>query len=316
MARKPRNEYEERHDGELSRRRLFGYLIGGGALAAGVYYGLPVLLERSPNAARRMEKWCNEVMRQNNDLDAVENIQERIVRLKRELEERVEDAKPIKTFEEFDKIRENLEGNYKLVNDIHCHKGHNWEPIGSYEKPFIGTFNGQGHTVYDLRAEWPERDYVGMFGVVGRHKVTCQGDRYVYSIGNLKLEKIKIKGNAYCGKIVGSNLNGLIHDCYASGEVHGIGIVGGNIGGNGGILLRLSNDGSIDGNFDVGGEIGFNNGGYVINCVPNDYVKEDKIRHKGSLIGQNMNTFSLFDDYSEHIPSKGTIGLDNSPKEK
>lgn len=157
------NQADKDPNPEISRRRLLGYIVGGGALAAGIYYGIPELVKRDP---QRMEQFLNNIMRQNNDPEVVENIHERVARYEKELEELVEDATPVRTFAELNSVRRNLRGNYKLVNDIVCPNGHNWEPIGSLEKPFTGTFNGQGYTIHDLRAEWPKRDYVGMFGSI------------------------------------------------------------------------------------------------------------------------------------------------------
>ena len=311
MANKSQSDYEQRHEGEMSRRRILSYLVGAVALAAGVYYGLPALLERSPGAARSMEQFFNNIMRRNNDPDAVENIQERIDRLTRELEDRVESAVPIGTFEQLNAVRRNLSGNYKLVSDIHCPAGHNWEPIGTAEKPFLGIFNGQGHTVYDLRAEWPERDYVGMFGIVGKD------EKYAGVVGNLKLERVNVRGRLNVGKLLGFNKGAFIYDVFSEGIVCGISCIGGNSGVNfEGIIKGCADKGNVDGGSCIGGLVGWNHiRGYVVDSFPNEYVQEDEANKKGSLIGWNNVLIIGSDDYSKHIiNSSGTIGLDTSPK--
>lgn len=41
-----------------------------------------------------------------------------------------------------------------------------WTPIGTYETPFGGLFDGSGHTVSGLYLNDPAADYVGLFGVI------------------------------------------------------------------------------------------------------------------------------------------------------
>ena len=56
---------------------------------------------------------------------------------------------------------------YKLEADIDL-KGNGknpWTPIGSGEKPFEGTFNGNGHTVSGLAVSDNTKDNQGLFGV-------------------------------------------------------------------------------------------------------------------------------------------------------
>ncbi len=223
----------------------------------------------------------------------------------------VEYATPISTFEGLDKVRRNLGGNYKLACDIHCPQGHNWEPIGDYKNPFAGTFNGQGFTVYDLRAEWPERDYVGMFGVVKRR------EGFIAGIGNLKLNEVSVCGKSYIGSLIGFNVGGFLMYCDAIGEVNGIFGVGGDVGNNlYGVLYKCISRGKVDGNKHIGGVIGINSQGYVLKCTPNDFVKKDSVNYKGSLIGSNFFEPDSRDDYSECIDSPGTIGLSTDPNRR
>jgi hypothetical protein len=311
MVRNSGNEYERRHEGEISRRRLLSYLVGGGALAAGVYFGVPKLLESSPEMLRAIEHSCNEVMRQNNDPNAVENIEERIKKLKRRLEERLERAHPITSFGELNDIRKNLDWDYRLESDIECPKGHNWEPIGIPEKPFIGSLNGQGYTIHGLRAEWPDRDYVGMFGYVKSNS------KSISAIGNLNLKKSVVIGRSYVGGLVGLNLGGFVFngeiDTNVTGFLQNIGgVIGFHCGE--GIVLEFRSNGEVKGDEIVGGLLGYNNEGYV-GCSPNNSVRHDTNRHFGSLMGINYSPISWRDDFSERIiGSPGTIGWDRNKK--
>ena len=80
------------------------------------------------------------------------------------------DAKPISTAEDLKAIANDLDGDYILTNDIDI-SGENWTPIGTIEKPFKGTLDGDGHTISGLTIEEElymenEEYYIGLFGVL------------------------------------------------------------------------------------------------------------------------------------------------------
>ncbi len=281
----------------ISRRDWLKLGVVGGVLVAGALAGRKYI-EYNPQA---IEKWCNEIMRRNKDPDAVENIHERIIRYEKELEELVEDAQPIGTFEGLNKLRENLRGNYKLVNDIYCPSGHNWEPIGNLENHFTGTFNGQSYTIHGLRAEWPERDCVGMFGYLKEE------NNHIPAICNILLKNVFVKGKRYVGKIVGYNNEGFIQNCDIQGEVIGIDYVGGIAGVNfSGVLSKCLNKGKITGKEVIGGVAGWNHlHGYIDDCSQNSEIYGENII--GTLIGWNYSNTR----FSGRITnSNGTIGYD------
>ena len=78
----------------------------------------------------------------------------------------------IYTIKELDNIRNNLNGKYILMNDLTfsdndfsdtgAYKG-GWVPIGDYQKPFCGEFDGNGYTINNLILN-TESKYVGLFG--------------------------------------------------------------------------------------------------------------------------------------------------------
>ena len=74
------------------------------------------------------------------------------------------------------------------------------EPIGTTGNPYVGCFDGQGHTISNLTINLG-RNYVGLFGVVGGGVV----------IKNFVLdETCSIKGSSYVGIIGGSNGGGTV----------------------------------------------------------------------------------------------------------
>ncbi len=101
-----------------------------------------------------------------------------------------------------------LDGHYILAADIDL-SGVDFTPIGSYDAPFTGSFDGDGHTVSGLEIQSAE-DYQGLFGVNAG------------LIRNLILaEDCRVTGNSYVGGIAGENL-GTIENCISRATVSSI----------------------------------------------------------------------------------------------
>lgn len=133
-----------------------------------------------------------------------------------------------------------------------------WTPIGSYgsrgEEAYIGTFDGNGHTISGLYVN-SDAQNVGLFGCVGTNgKIQNVGvvDSYISATAN----------GAIVGGVCGRNYEGTIENCYNTGTVTGSGInVGGVCGGNSWNIINCYNTGKVsttdDGAF-VGGVCGYN----------------------------------------------------------
>ena len=76
--------------------------------------------------------------------------------------------------EGLDAVRNDLEGNYILMSDIHFTEADfadggrfagGWVPIGNGEAPFCGVFNGNGYVIHGLRVD-TNTGYAGLFGYV------------------------------------------------------------------------------------------------------------------------------------------------------
>ena len=68
---------------------------------------------------------------------------------------------PIENAEEFDAIRENLDGFYFLTSDIDL-GGTEWTPIGTEEDPFTGCLVGFGHEIRNFKITQPT-SYAALF---------------------------------------------------------------------------------------------------------------------------------------------------------
>ena len=78
----------------------------------------------------------------------------------------------------------------------------NWTPIGAL-KPFCGTFDGNGCTIYNLYVNTTDNSSTGLFGQI-----------YGSTIKNIKVNKATIKGHNKAGVILGCNTCGKVEGCH------------------------------------------------------------------------------------------------------
>ncbi len=140
----------------------------------------------------------------------------------------------ISSFEElfwfmFDVNHGDVKANAALVNDIIINKDclkrvtamlnttskaaaafATWQPIGTPENPYQGTFDGQGHTISGLYIDDNTTNNVGLFGNVAPDAV----------IKNLGVTDSYIAGNENVGAICGKS-EGTVVNCYTVSEVKG-----------------------------------------------------------------------------------------------
>jgi len=188
-----------------------------------------------------------------------------------------------------DAIRNNLSGTYLLMNDLNsttpgyeelasptANEGKGWEPIGTFDNQFTGTFNGQGYEISDLLINRTDESGIGLFGVVG------SGGGVIKDIG---VVNATATGGTYgVGGLVGGNA-GTVSDCYFTGNVTGEWYVGGLVGRNGGDTVSDSySSSSVTGDYIVGGLVGWN-GATVSNSYSTGNVSGDE--YVGGLVGLN-----------------------------
>ena len=104
--------------------------------------------------------------------------------------------------------------SYVLTKDIYFQSGKEWTtPIGTEENPFIGNFNGQGHTLNNLlfNADSTAKD-MGVFGVINGGTV----DKLTIAINTLSVNNRHNTVGSICGVLK----EGTISDCVVVGELH------------------------------------------------------------------------------------------------
>jgi hypothetical protein len=193
-------------------------------------------------------------------------------------------------------IRNNLGGDYILMNDLDstsagytelasetANGGRGWEPIGTSDDQFTGSFNGQGYEIRDLFINRPDENYVGLF-------TDISWTRYIDNVGiveNVGVVNADVTGFAQVGILVGHN-EGLVNNSYSSGSVIGDSRVGGLVGWNQATLSNSYSTCSVTGDSRVGGLVGDN--WYYRGILSNSYSTGSVTgsTQVGGLVGVNF----------------------------
>jgi len=189
--------------------------------------------------------------------------------------------------------------------------GEGWTPIGYQvdfgdedNRPFTGSYDGDGYTISDLFINIPADSSVGLFGMT-------QGA----SIFDLTLDNVDITGFRGVGGLVGWNMGSTVVNCSVSGDVSGDSFVGGAIGTNfsgtikicsfngdvtsdneycagiaglnysSGVIDSSYSLGTINGAGYVGGIVGFNYSSQVNHSFSHSLISGNN--HVGGLVGCN-----------------------------
>ena len=132
-----------------------------------------------------------------------------------------------------------------------------WVPIGTKDKPFYCSFDGDGHTISGLYVD-STGDNVGLFGYV---------DGSTDYIQNVGVKDSYIAGNKYVGSIIGCCNTGRIRNCYSEDSViRGYKYVGGIAGDTYDRLLNCYNTSTVTGEQCVYG-ITWNTSYEITNCL-------------------------------------------------
>jgi len=186
-------------------------------------------------------------------------------------------------------IRDNLGGHYLLMNDIDsntsgygefanraANQGKGWQPIGTSNDPFTGSFDGQGYEIGDIFINRPDQSQVGLFGTLDVGGV----------IQNIKVVNADVAGDWAVGDLVGENW-GEVRNSYSDGAVTGVDCVGGLVGGNAGGVSNSYSAANVAGHWDVGGLVGcIDSRGSVTNSYSIGDVNGEWA--VGGLVGGNL----------------------------
>lgn len=191
-----------------------------------------------------------------------------VIRAKQSLESAISNLTPAKVYigseDEFVIFAKSVsagmdyEGQTVYLTDNLDMSGKEYSAAGSISNPFMGTFDGGGHSINNLTYEY-EYSYGGLFGFVGKNGI----------VKDINLHNADMRfGAAYSGgitainegRISGCSINGkLLFDCETSA-------IGGIAGENRGIIEKTSVNGTVtfenqkSSSYYVGGITGKNTG--------------------------------------------------------
>jgi hypothetical protein len=212
-----------------------------------------------------------------------------------------------------------LDKHFQLACDLDASNTVNWNngagfvPIGNFANPFIGYFDGAGHTITGLHINQAEGDNVGLFGC------TEGGD-----IKNLGLVDCAISGGNNVGALVGYNQNTYLENCFSTGTVSGTSAVGGLVGYGSGAyaggryyLDNCYSRASVQGEVVTGGLIGELGSGWLKNCYASGSVQG--IENTGGLVGSlataNCQQTSCYWDTETSGQASSALGMGKTTAE-
>ncbi|GEM_PF-2817829 len=139
-----------------------------------------------------------------------------------------------------------------------------WVPIGTDSAPFLGTLDGNGHTISNLRIDRPDQNDQGLFG-------SLEG-----TVKNLHLEEVEVTGKNRVGALAGDMFDSTIEGVTATGSI---------------VTTEFNTGGS-----NAGGLIGYATGS-VIQYAGADVAVTGVDHNIGGLVGRAYNT-QIIQSYS------------------
>jgi len=208
-----------------------------------------------------------------------------------------QDPWQIETAEQLDHVRDYLQDNFILIQDIDLgvppwNEGGGWLGIGQVSgnifgfdqnEAFNGHFNGNGHTIENLTIvnyAYPGQN--GLFAFLGNNAV----------VENLNITNINLMGMGPIAGLAAFN-GGVVRYVMVQGNLEGNqSNIGGIVGVNGGLVRHAIAHVTMVGNTNVGGIAGLNRPGAQIR---NSYSSGNIINGMnflGGLVGKNEGTLS------------------------
>ena len=183
-----------------------------------------------------------------------------------------------------------LDRHYLLMNDLVFEENSvsNFTMIApEMNNPFTGIFDGNNHTIKGLTRK-AENEAIALFGYVGLYKMK-EG-----VVKNLGLVDISLEGERVA-TLANSLRNGIIENCYSTGNISGTEMVGGIVAtSTGGIIKKCYSICSINGKRLAGGIAAINAGSStILKCYYKGNIFSQRTDPKmssicaGGIVGDN-----------------------------
>ncbi len=254
----------------------------------------------------------------------------------------------VETAVQLNNVRNHLDKHFEQIADIDLSEfseNQGWNPIGSEQSPFTGSYNGENFEINNLYLNRPGSDYQGLFGHTGDNvllrniilvAVDITGNTYVgglvgrqgiqFESGDDWIENCRVSGSVYgtststygyIGGLVGMNYYGTITNCQSSVNVTSEGSrVGGLVGHSspGGTIEDCLATGDVEGADCVGGLAG-SNAQRISYCYATGKVTGDM--RAGGLVGSNFSAGRIKESYATgnvtaHSANAGGLAGTNS----
>ena len=195
-----------------------------------------------------------------------------------------------------------LAKHYKQTANIDLASVANWTPIGlntPATSQFSGSYDGNGHTISNLKITSATAAGVGLFGAIASGAT-------VKNVGIVNCN-IVVTVNVV-GGVVGGCVGGTVENCYSTGTVTGSGLVGGVAGVNqaSGTMKNCYSECNVTGTgTQVGGVVGYNNTGTVQNCYSTGSVSGTT--YVGGVVGRNGNNSASVTSPLKNCYSTGNV---------
>ncbi|MDD4316686.1 MAG: hypothetical protein PHC84_05965, partial [Clostridia bacterium] len=171
--------------------------------------------------------------------------------------------------------------HYKMLNDIILEE--DFEPIASFDNPFLGTLEGDYYSIYNLSINKPDANFVGLFSAIGTGARVKELNIRPYIVSPTEIYG-GIVGDNYVGAIAGHSI-GDIWDCMNNTDVSGDSYIGG-IAGYAKNISRSCNTATVTGMHFVGGMAGEARGS-IQSSFNSGYIIGDG-SHVGGISGANF----------------------------
>ncbi|MFW6016311.1 MAG: GLUG motif-containing protein [bacterium] len=184
---------------------------------------------------------------------------------------------------------------YSTYASSDANNGRGWEPIGTSDDPFTGSFDGQGYTISDIVINRPEEDNIGLFGYLKNSNIKKIG-----------LKNHNIEGYGYIGGIGGYHSNeSKISNCYVKGFIKGTVNLGGILGyqDTSSVLSKSYSTAEVSGSAKEGGLVGYGGG-----IVDDSFWDIDKISISQGGTGKTAEEMKDINTYTD----TSTEGLNSS----
>lgn len=193
----------------------------------------------------------------------------------------------INTAQDLQNINQNLSATYVLAKDLDL-SNVSFTPIGSSKQAFVGSLEGNHHSINHLTLNLANQDNIGLFANIGS----------TGSVSDLGVTNAAINGHNNVAIVAGSN-GGMISNVYVSGKVIGAMNVGGVVGSNlNGTLQYCQAAANIVPSNDFAGILVGGNSGSIKNSAAEGTVDAPHSNHIGGLVGDNGEEGSIINSYA------------------